>query len=139
MVTDDERRRAAAALRECLDGRVCLHNWRKTLLETVAEAVGMTAGDNPTAQDLCDRLADLIDPGTATDQTSDKTKSQDISLSVSLCDREELLALADEMDRDGRTQRERQKAGERWFIDGLDVQMYARRIREACGVVVDGR
>ena len=51
------------------------------------------------------------------------------------CDREALLALVDEMDRDGRMQRERQKAGERWFIDGLDVRDYARRIREACGEV----
>lgn len=47
--------------------------------------------------------------------------------------RDALLALADEMDRDGRMQRERQKVGERWFIDGLDVREYARRIREACG------
>lgn len=38
------------------------------------------------------------------------------------------------MERDGRVQRERQKAGERWFIDGLDVMEYARRIRKACGV-----
>ena len=49
------------------------------------------------------------------------------------CDREALLALADDMDRDGKIQRGRQKAGERWFIDGLDVREYARRIREACG------
>lgn len=44
-----------------------------------------------------------------------------------------LLALAEEMDRDGRLQRERQKSGKRWFIDGLDVREYARRIRAACG------
>ena len=50
-------------------------------------------------------------------------------------DRDALLALADELDRDGSLQRERQKAGERWFIDGLDVRDYARRIREALGVV----
>ena len=50
------------------------------------------------------------------------------------CDRDALLALADEMDRDGRVQRERQKACEHWFIDGLDVMEYARRIREALGV-----
>ena len=54
------------------------------------------------------------------------------------CDREALLALAGEMDRDGRLQRERQKSGKRWFIDGLDVRDYARRIREACGEVSDG-
>lgn len=50
-------------------------------------------------------------------------------------DVESLLALADEMDRDGKIQRTRQKDGEHWFIDGLDVKEYARRIREACGEV----
>lgn len=54
---------------------------------------------------------------------------------VRAVDRDALLALADEMDRDGKIQRGRQKAGERWFIDGLDVREYARRIREALGVV----
>lgn len=52
---------------------------------------------------------------------------------VRAVDREALLALADDMDRDGKIQRGRQKVGERWFIDGLDVREYARRIREACG------
>ena len=52
-------------------------------------------------------------------------------------DRDALLALADRMDRDGKMQRERQKAGGHWFIDGLDVREYARRIREACGEVPD--
>lgn len=48
--------------------------------------------------------------------------------------RDALLALADEMYRDGRMQRERQKAGDHWFVDGLDVMEYAQRIREALGV-----
>lgn len=48
-------------------------------------------------------------------------------------DRDALLALADEMYRDGKMQRERQKAGVHWFVDGLDVMEYARRIREALG------
>ncbi len=54
---------------------------------------------------------------------------------VRAVDRDALLALADEMDRDGKMQRARQKDGEHWFIDGLDVREYARRIREALGVV----
>lgn len=49
-------------------------------------------------------------------------------------DRDALLALADEMDRDGKIQRTRQKDGEHWFVDGLDVREYARRIRDALGV-----
>ena len=55
--------------------------------------------------------------------------------STSQADVERRLALADEMDRDGKLQRARQKDGEHWFIDGLDVRAYARRIREALGVV----
>ena len=51
-----------------------------------------------------------------------------------ICDRDALLKLADEMDRDGKMQRAQQKDGEHWFIDGLDVRWYARRIREALGV-----
>lgn len=50
---------------------------------------------------------------------------------VNLC---ALLALADEMHRDGKMQRERQKAGDHWLVDGLDVMEYAERIREALGV-----
>ena len=57
------------------------------------------------------------------------------SVEIHPVDRDALLALADEMDRDGRVQRERQKAGEQWLIDGLDVMEYARRIREALRVV----
>ena len=41
-------------------------------------------------------LADLIDPDTTTDTTKDTTKSQTISLSPSLCDRDALLAIADD-------------------------------------------
>lgn len=124
MVTDDERRRAAAALRECLDGRVCLHNWWETLLETVAEAVGMTADDNPTAQDLCDRLADLIDP--------DTTKSQTIGLSSSLCDRDALLGLADRLDIVGAID-----ADCEIVVSAETFLWFARRIRKACGVSCD--
>lgn len=59
---------------------------------------------------------------------------ENTALRQKMVDRNALLALADRMDRDGKMQRERQKAGEHWFIDGLDVREYARRIREALGV-----
>ena len=140
MVTNDERRRVAAALRECLDGKVCLHNWRKTILETVAEAVGMTAEDGPTAQDFCDRLADLIDPDTATGQTRGKTKSQDISPSVSLCDREALLALAEKAEKNAwyfALDHDEDELRDRLIEAAEDFSDVVRRIRDACGVTGD--
>ena len=111
--TDDERRLIEGRLRE-LAGRKVPCDIDCYLAEAVM--------GHDFCETLCDgclstvlaRLADLIEPS---------------------CDREALLALADEMYRDGKMQRERQKAGGHWFVDGLDVMEYARRIREACGVV----
>ena len=47
------------------------------------------------------------------------------------CYREALLKLANEMDRDAHIQREREKAGNSHYLDGLDVMEYASRIRHA--------
>ena len=107
--TDDERREVARRLQGLRPG---------ACFDDVYEALG-AYGPNPYASRVLSAtwfaryLADLIEPS---------------------CDREALLALAGEMYRDGRMQRERQKAGGHWFVDGLDVMDYARRIREACGV-----
>lgn len=78
--------------------------------------------------DMCDQIGDDWIPCDGTDEGTTCEHFEPMPDVI------ELLALADEMDRDGRLQRERQKAGERWFIDGLDVGDYARRIREAMGV-----
>lgn len=137
MATDDERRRVAERLRECkshVDGAGWF--W---LIDEVAGA-HIVASSEERLKSGANRLADLIEPTpTSSDKLrhySDTTATCDVSQSRrSGVDREALLALAEEMERDGRVQRERQKAGERWFIDGLDVMEYARRIREACGVV----
>ena len=115
VATNDECRRAAAALRGCLDGKECWGNWWKMLLESVAEAVGMTADDNPTAQDFCNRLADLIDPGE--NHFADAGK---------MVDRAALLALADELDSEGL---------DGWASGPVGTGRYARRIREALGEV----
>lgn len=114
--TDDERRRVAEAFRRY--GKETTNRGFASLFD-VFDACGLSYYDGAV---LYDRLADLIEPS---DHIGDPNK---------MVDREALLALADELDKDGRLQRERQKSGKRWFIDGLDVREYARRIREALGV-----
>ena len=140
MPTDDERRRVTAALRRASVYTLrtrrndeIVTEWYVALMSELANAVGLAA-DGGT--DVFNRLADLIDPGDAIPgEACELAGAGEGEPLPPMVDREALLALADEMDRDGRTQRERQKAGERWFIDGLDVREYARRIREACGEV----
>lgn len=56
------------------------------------------------------------------DTTTDTTKSPELTTK---CDRDALLELADEMDVD---------AGCNAYVDDYNVNEYARRIREACGV-----
>ncbi len=109
MPTDEQRREVAVRLRE-----LHLGGGSKDLIErTLSDAIGAWRKSGMSWDFITERLADLIEPS---------------------CDRDALLALADEMDKDVRLQRERQKSGKRWFIDGLDVREYARRIREALGV-----
>ena len=117
MVTDDERRMVAGRLRGLTD------SGNGVVWFLLERSLGLVPDPNflhgsVLTNESVVRLADLIEPS---------------------CDREALLALAEELDRDGRLQRERQKSGKRWFIDGLDVREYARRIREACGEVKDGQ
>ena len=120
MISDIERREVAARLREIQSDVI---PGTKTEVHPIAgRIIGVACGyELPDFQGLLGRLADLIEPN----HFADDSKK---------VDRDALLELADEMDRDGKMQRERQKAGEHWFIDGLDVMEYARRIREALGV-----
>ena len=122
MVTSDERKRVANELRRYVK-KFGTPTWR-VLCNIV---LGRDSRHSSIRMlHLLDRLADLIDPncGTAEVGTSQ----------VPECDRGALLALADEIDKCGRIQREKQRCGELWFVDGLDIMDFARRIREACGV-----
>ena len=113
--------------------------WQETCAEFYVEKCVFGNVDRHSEAELFTRLADLIDPGESgqnLDKNRDTVQIESPAVQKAPeCDRDALLALADEMDRDGKIQRGRQKAGERWFIDGLDVREYARRIREACGEV----
>lgn len=103
MATDDERRRVANALRDFLPIDLVAE-----LTDVDCQLSTMVMGDEfcpgnclECFETVCNTLADLIEPS---------------------CDREALLALADEMSLDG--------------MDGRINSMtrYARRIREALGV-----
>ena len=133
MTTDDERREVATRLR---------NNASQDMDWLVPWAVFNDA-EQHDSEAVVRRLADLIEPSEPKVKCVAEVKIDgeqleqlihDAAVELTGIDREALMALADEMDRDGRVQRERQKAGERWFIDGLDVMEYARRIREALGV-----
>ena len=106
MPTDEERRRVAAALRyyasSDIDGGLL------PSLKDAAEVAGGTWGT------LFTRLADLIEPAPKCSEATPK------------CDRDALLALADELydcELDG------------WPCRPVAVCGFARRIREACGEV----
>ena len=108
MPTDDERREVARMLRE-LPGD-----------STYPDLIGVIAdrdGWYPAA-DAADRLADLIDPGESgqnLDKNRDTVQIESPAVQKAPeCDRDALLALADE-------------------CDSVHMHKVARRIREACG------
>ena len=107
--TDDERREVAENLRTmCVYGVRYKEQFYDLLEETV-----MNVEDFHEFYDVADRLAYLIDPGDTSHGCRDTVT----------CDREALLALADEME---------QETGS---VCGVCMGKTARRIREACGVV----
>lgn len=95
MITDDDRREVARRLRDS--------GGRLIDMGELAEMLGFHRY-SWSAGMLADRIADLIEP---------------------CCDRDALLALAEEMEGD---------AGCNAYVDDCDVYGYARRIREALGV-----
>lgn len=105
MTTDDERWRVAARLRCAAEQG---QPYTQPTLACFVEADCM---------DIWTRLADLIEPGDMSHGCRDTVA----------CDREALLALADEMERRA------PYALHGGWRDSL--RDYARRIREACGVV----
>ena len=122
--TDDERREVATRLR---------NNASQDMDWMIPWAVFNDA-EQHASEAVVRRLADLIDPGES-GQNRDKNRDtvQIESPGVQIeheCDRDALLALADEMDEVTCDNR-----GELSISLG-DVHGIARRIREACGEVV---
>lgn len=110
MPTDDERREVAARLREEADYPGHAVQYMEQFISDLRQVL---FGDlNPTADysEMFARLADLIEPS---------------------CDRDALLRLARYMDKDVAET----EAHFSNVISTKSVSDYARRIREACGVV----
>ena len=134
MATDDERRRVAAALREyasfdCEDEgeEECLvdcADWGERVLNLLG--CGDTEGECYAA------LADLIDPDVNSHQDShpDLGTAEVVAPQVSKCDRDALLALADELEEDAcwEVQTPGDTSGAWRLKDACD------RIREAMGI-----
>lgn len=126
VVTDDERRRVAAALRradaERLDrvyGNDPSH--APLTLGLVAEAAGLHyAPYEVTAVEVRNRLADLIDPGDMSQGRRD----------IVACDREALLALADKARKLGD-----EENGPASFAVRCTFRVFARSIYKALGEV----
>lgn len=78
------------------------------------------------------RLADLIEPsesGQNRDRNQDSVQKESPIVQIAPeCDREALLALAEELEGEGL---------DGWASGPVNVGEYARRIREACGEVVE--
>ena len=122
MTTVEERREAARRLREdakryLLEGRFCSNEMPHRLAKAI-ECRYVGAGSQ--ISELFPRLADLIDPGDTDATATPHRRHCDASAT---CDRDALLALADEMDGIYRA-----PDAARW---------YAKRIREYCGEEAD--
>ena len=118
MVTDDERSEAAERLRDEVG---CGSSWPG--MERLGFILGIKREPRKGWEGrILTRLADLIDPDCEEGRYEGVRTARPV-------DREALLALADEMD---------ERAPYGWYSGERDsLRDYARRIREACGEVVE--
>ena len=150
MATDDERREVARRLREYVD--IPDDWWADTYSGFYVEKCVFGDVERHRESELFVRLADLIDPDTTTDTTKtaeDTTKApkssdttpnshQDCGTEEALtsrvpqCDRDALLALADDVDGAA------DDSGGFEPLAGM-LRDIARCIREACGEAEHGR
>ena len=127
MISDNERRKVAARLRKAIG----LHEF--------AEVLGFNWTDDSDWgwKDVSNLVADLIEPGEPKVRCVAEVKVDgeqleklvhDATVKLTGIDRDALLALADDIDKqtDG-------SMSDAWLEDGHYI---ARRIREACGEVV---
>ena len=130
MATDDERREVAERLRgdpcdTLIPYRTGIHfgmgcHEAANRFWDMCERI-KSAGDYDIAHSTRSVLADLIDPDCEEGRYS-------VARTVRPVDREALLALADKLEGEGL---------DGWASGPLNVGEYARRIREACGEVVE--
>ena len=123
---NDERRRVAEKLRASIPGDGVMRRGDKgwsLLYRTIFGRYMHNQSAGRTYSEVAGRLADLIDPDTTTDTTKTPTDT-------TKCDREALLALADELEEDAcwEVQTPGDTSGA-WRLKGA-----CDRIREALGV-----
>lgn len=110
-VTDDERREIAENLRYDADYPGCAIQYMEQFISMLRETVFNDAICDADYSEIFQRLADLIEPS---------------------CDRDALLALAEELE--GTTRH--LNVWQAPFLNAAETRDLARRIREACGEVV---
>ena len=124
MVSDDERREVAERLRKKSRKYARELFSRHTSINAYHEVREVLYGTDGAPKSLCeffDRLADLIDPDCDEGRYS-------VARTARPVDRDALLALAEELEGEGL---------DGWASGPVNVGEYARRIREACGEVVE--
>ena len=126
MPTNDERRLVAYRLRFTMELRDSVHFCDSVYWRDVFKAIGMESvgdeGGHFYTLDSVRRLADLIDPDEDAPESSEAAPTS--SDKAPKCDREALLALADELEEGDVTY----LVSTQYVLDD-----YARRIREAVG------
>lgn len=127
MITDDERREVARRLREL---EVCEFDGEFIDCGEVENVLGLASDDGAWYEaEGVTRLADLIEPPRQC-PCYDSGRHWCSIHDVPIIDRDALLALADDIDK--------QTDGSMFDIWLEDGHYIARRIREACGEVPDG-
>ena len=131
MVSDDERREVALRLRG-LD----YADLQESLICAYLDALGIKGYEDWVG--IAHRLADLIDPsesGQNRDKNQDSVQKESPIVQIEHeCDRDALLAMADEMVEMFRIGASTGEGIDRSWCRELHDK-YARRIREACGEV----
>ena len=139
MATDEERREVAERLREKSRKYARELSSSHTSINAYHGVREVLYGTDGAPKSLCeffDRLADLIDPGESgqnLDKNRDTVQIESPAVQIAPeCDRDALLALADEMEEDAcwEVQTPGDTSGAWRLKDACD------RIREACGEVV---
>ena len=122
MATDDERRRVAAALRKCRGGWSSGECYYAILHALDLPDTSREDGGHA----LYGALSDLIDPDCGTEEVS--------TSQVPKCDRDALLALAEDVDEAAAMATVMDASEGAKLLAELLLDI-VRRIREACGVV----
>ena len=114
MPTDDERREVVENLRYAADYPGHIVQYMEQFINMLREVIFSDVCSGADYSEMFQRLADLIEPS---------------------CDRDELMALADELEDKAQFARASTKHAVIYAGYAREYESFARRIREACGEV----